>query len=183
MEFESETVGNNVGKGENAGHPLFSFSQNIFKKFIQSFKLEIMWLYANRFISTYKRPGERRLFIPLLDDKILDWSKLKQFADNNFKFDENSRKFSKWVENTVGKGEIARYEQFLLFSQCFQKACFPGASNGVIVWEWVNPLPDHKILDWSKLKQFADDDFKSDENSRKFSKRVENTVGKGEIAR
>ena len=27
----------------------------------------------------------------------------------------------KWVENTVGKGEIARYEQFLLFPQCFQK--------------------------------------------------------------
>ena len=24
-------------------------------------------------------------------------------------------------ENIVGKGEIARYEQFLLFSQCFQK--------------------------------------------------------------
>ena len=37
----------------------------------------------------------------------------------------------------MGKGEIARYEQFLLFSQCFQKACFPGASKGVIVWEWV----------------------------------------------
>ena len=44
---------------------------------------------------------------------------------------------SKRVENTVGKGEIARYEQFLLFPQCFQKACFPGASKGVIVWEWV----------------------------------------------
>ena len=25
------------------------------------------------------------------------------------------------VENNVGKGEIARYEQFHLFSQCFQK--------------------------------------------------------------
>ena len=25
------------------------------------------------------------------------------------------------VENIVGKGEIARYEQFLLFPQCFQK--------------------------------------------------------------
>ena len=25
------------------------------------------------------------------------------------------------VENIVGKGEIACYEQFLLFSQCFQK--------------------------------------------------------------
>ena len=60
------------------------------------------------------------------------------FADVNFKFDENGRKLSKCVENTVGKGEIARYEPFLLFPQCFQKACFPGASKGVIVWEWVN---------------------------------------------
>ena len=37
----------------------------------------------------------------------------------------------------MGKGEIVRYEQFLLFPQCFQKACFPGASKGVTVWEWV----------------------------------------------
>ena len=29
----------------------------------------------------------------------------------------------KWVEKTVGKGEIGRYEQFLLFPQCFQKTC------------------------------------------------------------
>ena len=27
------------------------------------------------------------------------------------------------VENTVGNGEIAHYEQFLLFPQCFQKTC------------------------------------------------------------
>ena len=47
---------------------------------------------------------------------------MKEFADDNFKFDENGRKLSKLVENTVGKGEIARYEQFLLFPQCFQKA-------------------------------------------------------------
>ena len=47
----------------------------------------------------------------------------KEFADDNFKFIEKSRKFSKWVENTGGKGEIARYEQFLLFPQCFQKTC------------------------------------------------------------
>ena len=31
--------------------------------------------------------------------------------------------FSKRVENAVGKGEIGRYEQFLLFPQCFQKTC------------------------------------------------------------
>ena len=50
-----------------------------------------------------------------------------------------AEKLSKQVENTVGKGEIARYEQFLLFSQCFQKTCFQGVSKGVIVWKWVNP--------------------------------------------
>ena len=53
----------------------------------------------------------------------LDSSKLEEFADDNCKCDENGRKFSKQVENTVGKGEIARYEQFLLFQQCFQKSC------------------------------------------------------------
>ena len=74
----------------------------------------------------------------------------------------------------MGKGEIARCEQFLLFPQCFQKACFPGASKGVIVWEWINP---------SKRKEFAEDNFKFDENGRKFSKWVENTAGKREIAR
>ena len=74
---------------------------------------------------------------PITRQQILDPSKLKEFADDNFKFDESGRKLSKWVENTVGKGEIARYEQFLLFPQRFQKACFPGASKGVIVWEWV----------------------------------------------
>ena len=61
----------------------------------------------------------------------------RPFQTDNFKFDENGRNLSKRVENTVGKGEIARYEQFLLFPQCFQKACFPGASKGVIVWKWV----------------------------------------------
>ena len=54
-----------------------------------------------------------------------------------------SKSALKWVENFVGKGEIARYEQFLLFPQCFQKACIPGASKGAIVWEWVNIREQH----------------------------------------
>ena len=40
-----------------------------------------------------------------------------------FKFNESGTKFSTQVEITVEKGEIARYEQFLLFPQCFQKTC------------------------------------------------------------
>ena len=55
--------------------------------------------------------------------QISDLSKLKEFADGNFRFDEDGRKFFKRIEKTVGKGEIARYEQFLLFPQCFQKTC------------------------------------------------------------
>ena len=68
------------------------------------------------------------------------WEKEKLLVTSNFKLDENGRKLSKRVENTVGKGESAHNKQFLLFPQCFQKACFPGASKGVIVWEWVKML-------------------------------------------
>ena len=63
---------------------------------------------------------------PFTNGQILGSSKLKKFADDKFNFDENGRKFSKWKKkkkNTVGKGEIARYEQFLLFPQRFQKTC------------------------------------------------------------
>ena len=63
---------------------------------------------------------------PLPDDKILDSFKSKEFADDNFKFDENGRKLSKKLENTVGKGEIARYAEFHLFPQCFQRVVSPG---------------------------------------------------------
>ena len=65
----------------------------------------------------------------------------------------------------MGKGEIAHYEQFLLFLQCFQKACFPGASKGVIVWEWVKPYTPY-ILILTHQQQTA----------------FENIMGKEEIA-
>ena len=38
---------------------------------------------------------------------------------------------SDWVENIVGKVEIARYEQFLLFPQCFQKLFVSDVSKWV----------------------------------------------------
>ena len=52
--------------------------------------------------------------------QILDSSKLKVSADGNLKLDENGINFSKQVENTVGKGDIPCYEQFLFF-QVFSK--------------------------------------------------------------
>ena len=48
---------------------------------------------------------------------------MKEFADDKFKLDENEGKFSKRVENTVVKGEIAHYEHLLPFPQCFQRTC------------------------------------------------------------
>ena len=35
-----------------------------------------------------------------------------ELADDNFRFDENGRKFSKWVGNTVGKGETSNFSFF-----------------------------------------------------------------------
>ena len=47
--------------------------------------------------------------------KTLDSSKLKEFSDNNFKFDKMAESSPKRPKCFLGKGEIARYEQFLLF--------------------------------------------------------------------
>ena len=73
------------------------------------FKIESLLRHKGHFFNSFP------------NDKFLDSSKLKELADDGFKFDEHSRKFLKRVGNTAGKGEIARYEQFLLFPQCFQK--------------------------------------------------------------
>ena len=112
-------------------HPL---DLRLFLKALQSWELHGDTVIDNN--SSWEHETTVSEFNPLPDDKFYS-SKLKEFADDNFKFDENGRKLSKRVENTVGKREIARYEQFLFFPQCFQKACFKGASKGVIVWEWV----------------------------------------------
>ena len=75
------------------------------------------------------------------------------FADNNFEFDEKWEKAiktgRKQVENSVGKGEIARYEQFLLFPQCFQKICLQTCKKQGLLGkelahdECIQKLPKH----------------------------------------
>ena len=84
----------------------FAFSHSVFKRLEQQ---------------TRKNQG--------LFGKGLNSCKLKEFADNNLMFYENGTSFSKWVENTVGKREIAYYEQFLLFPQCFQKTFLQTGEN------------------------------------------------------
>ena len=59
-----------------------------------------------------------------LKQQILDFFKLKEFKDDDFEFNENGRELSNQIENTVEKGKIARYKQFLLFPTVFSKKLF-----------------------------------------------------------
>ena len=89
----------------------------------------------------------------------------------------------KWVENTVGKGEIARYEQFLLFPQCFQKTCTadtekPGLGkeiNTLSSWKWTF----YRFISSIKLKSFT---TKTWLLTTLWKQPFENIVGKGENA-
>ena len=60
-----------------------------------------------------------------LPNKILDWSRLKAFADDKINVNRKTLKFDlRRIENILGKGENADYQHFLLFPQRFQKASF-----------------------------------------------------------
>ena len=77
------------------------------------------------------------VFNSLPNDKILDVTKLKAFADNKINVAQMMIPVFDRVENIVGKGENAGYQHFLLFLQCFQKATFSGWLKFRIVWQRV----------------------------------------------
>ena len=121
--FEREkTFENILGKGWNAGNQHFLL-------FLQSFlpnqrhqpsselhsicHLQMLWIWTSLTFSHVIKSS------PFPKRQILDSFKLKEFIERvcrwQFKIWLNGRKFSKRVGNTVGKGEIACYERFLLF--------------------------------------------------------------------
>ena len=59
-------------------------------------------------------------------NKILDWSKLKAFADDNINVTESLKFVLRMFENILGKGENAGYQHFLHFSQCFKRLLLLG---------------------------------------------------------
>ena len=86
------------------------------------------------------------------------------------------------MENIVVEGEIAHFEQFHLFPQCFPKAFFFNVLKRVHMEERVNSLPHDKFLDWSKLKALADKKMMVTEKFIFILGRVENIMGKAENA-
>ena len=63
-------------------------------------------------------------------DKILDWSKLKAFADDKINVTEGLKSALGREENIMRKGENAGYQHFLLFQQCFQKPSLLESESG-----------------------------------------------------
>ena len=85
---------------------------------VDLFKLRVSWKWVTgKQVSIYIPSG-----LTLSQMTFFRLFQPEEFADNNRKFTENGRKFAKLVENTVGKGEISHYEQFLLSPKCFKKA-------------------------------------------------------------
>ena len=69
----------------------------------------------------------------LPNDKFLDMTKLKAFAENKFNA-KMTISLCDRVENTVGKEDNAGYQHFLLFPQCFLKPSSLGWLKVGIVW-------------------------------------------------
>ena len=74
------------------------------------------------------------IFNPFPNDKILDLSKLKAYADNKIIVTLKQKFFLGWVENIARKGENAGYQYFLLLLQYFQKLSFSGSLIVGFVW-------------------------------------------------
>ena len=61
--------------------------------------------------------------------------------------------YSELLENTVGKGEIAHYEQFLLFHSVFKRLVLQTRKNPGLVWERVKTLAGILIVYIVNLKR------------------------------
>ena len=72
----------------------------------------------------------------LPNDKIMDWSKLKAFADEIINVNEKLKFVFGRLENIVGKGENAGLPAFSPFPTLFSKGFFlrPGSLKVRIVW-------------------------------------------------
>ena len=79
----------------------------------------------------------------LTNNRILNQSEIKDFANNKINVIQKLNFVLGRVENIVGKGENAGYQHFLLFPQCFEKLSFSGSLKVGIVWKRVNYLSFH----------------------------------------
>ena len=77
---------------------------------------------------------------------LWDRPKLKEAADNTWNVDIKGFQNTDYIENIVEKGDIAHFEQFHLFPQCFPKAFFFNMLKCVYMVEIVNPFPHNNTF-------------------------------------
>ena len=77
------------------------------------------------------REAKISIFRSLPNNKILDTSELKAFADDKIILTQKLKFDLGWVENMVGKG----YQHFHVFPQCFQRSSSSSESLKVMI-EW-----------------------------------------------
>ena len=83
----------------------------------------------------------------LPNDKIVDWLKLKAFADDKINVTEKLKFVLGREENNLGKGENAGYQHFLLFPKCFQKASFSRSVKSGLCGKESKRIVDAKIIE------------------------------------
>ena len=106
---------------------IFSFSHNVFYS-IKDRNYHSCYIYFG--ICKCFQFEQGQIFViwewvnPLQINKIFNWSKSKAFVDDKINVTEKLKFVLVKVENIVGKGEIAGYQHFLLYTQCFKNFFF-----------------------------------------------------------
>ena len=103
--MKKKPIENIVGKGENAGGQYFLLSHNVFYPSEINFHIfsHICFVVCQCF-----QFGPIEKFV-MWKQQILFSFKQIEFAVDNFEFDVIGLKFSEWVENNVGNGEISPF--------------------------------------------------------------------------
>ena len=73
-----------------------------------------------------KGAGRKKRIKSLLNDKILDWSKFKVFAEDILNVARIMISVSNWVENIVGKGEMLVTSTFSFSHNVFKRLLSKG---------------------------------------------------------
>ena len=118
-------------------------------------------------------------FNPFPNDKILDQTKLKAFADNKLNVTKMTISVFDRVENIVGKGEIACTSNFSFSHKVFKRLLSQTHQKVSLVLEWVNPLKGRLFL-YKPLK--TNSHTMTPFDAPVGNKPFENLVGKGKIS-
>ena len=125
------------------------------KNLLNALTIGIDWIITARVFNPFQTI-HAQLVEFFTKQQTLDFTKSKELAENDFKFNKIGSKFSKWVENTVGKGEIAESRTISPFPTVFSKDLYcrhvkkPG-----LVWQRVkaffNMVGNHLKTLWESF--------------------------------